>query len=172
MNVGGLNSRGHQPREVSFKGPGTDWDRWLIRAEASNGREFGFSGSAVDTSVAEEFGDSDDDHPNSGETVNGSTHGSSAAENAALDRIVAFAGEAGTVSTGTAAALLLAGVGNGNANPPAFGLLGLNGNGSLLANDSQPIANPEPGSMFLLGTGLAGLAALRRRRSAAARTSD
>jgi hypothetical protein len=42
----------------------------------------------------------------------------------------------------------------------------LNGNGNLLANDSQPIANPEPTSMLLLGTGLAGLAAIRRRRFA------
>jgi hypothetical protein len=164
MNVGGLNSRGHQPRELSFKSPGPNWDKWLIRAAKSNGRGSGFTGSAVDTSVAEDFSDSDMDDSHSGNTSNGS----SGAEIAAHDRTVVFAGEAGSVSSGaaSAAALLLAGVGNGKANPPAFGLLGLNGNGSLLANDSQPIANPEPTSMLLLGTGLAGLAAVRRRRAA------
>ena len=104
MTVGGLNSRGHQPRELSFKSPGPNWDKWLIRAENANGRGPGFSGSAVDTSVAEDFSDADDDDSNSGNTSAGSNHGSSAAENAALDRIVAFAGEAGTVSTGTASA--------------------------------------------------------------------
>jgi hypothetical protein len=47
------------------------------------------------------------------------------------------------------------------------GLAGLNFAATTLANQSGPTSSPEPASIALLGAGLAGISAFRRRRTAA-----
>jgi hypothetical protein len=46
-------------------------------------------------------------------------------------------------------------------------LAGLNFAATTLANQSGPTSSPEPASIALLGAGLAGISAFRRRRTAA-----
>jgi hypothetical protein len=171
LNVGGLNSRGHQPRELSFNNPGSPWDKWLLKALRAYGRANGdFGASPVDSSVAADFSDVDSGDSNPGR------HGSGGGDSAALDRTIAFAGGSGILDgsgAGSVVALLLAVVNsNGVMHVRPLFAMGLNGNGNLLGNDSEPIANPEPTSMLLLGTGLAGLAAIRRRRSRTSAPAD
>ena len=170
LTVGGLSGRGHVPRELRTEGPGPKWDT-ALRDALGLDRGHGFAFGTVGSGVAEDFWGSSNQADEAEEGDGNSGHGrSDAAENAALDRTVVFAGgpgASGHSETNSAAALLLSAAGEGSAVRAALGLLGENGHGNLLAlSDEQPIANPEPTSMLLLGTGLAGLAALRRRRSA------
>ena len=59
--------------------------------------------------------------------------------------------------------------GAGDAVRVSFGLRDWDGDRNFLVRlsaDGDMAATPEPASMFLIGTGLAGLAAIRRRRAA------
>ena len=97
--------------------------------------------------------------------------GFSFAQSAGLERSAAFAGGSASVSadenSNGADVLFFGGVaGASDALRVRFGLRDYDGDRTFLVRLSaeDALSTPEPASMILIGTGLAGLAALRRRR--------
>ncbi|MBA2304170.1 MAG: VPLPA-CTERM sorting domain-containing protein [Acidobacteria bacterium] len=109
-----------------------------------------------------------------GFSTSNNSDGLSFAQDAGLERSALFAGGSATVNadetTDRGDVLTFAGVaGAAGELRLKFGLRDYAGGRDFLVlfSAADSVATPEPASMFLIGTGLAGLAAIRRRRRGA-----
>jgi hypothetical protein len=162
ISVGGLGARGNYLMEVMVHGASSSWN--TLRAEVLD---------PLDPLDHDDHLDVAPYHAGvpDGFSTSNTRDGLSFAQSAGLERSAVFAGGSALVSadedTNGADLLMFSGVaGATGALRVTFGLRDYDGNRNFLVRFSaeDAVATPEPASMFLIGTGLAGLAALRSRR--------
>ena len=159
ISLGGLGAGGNHLMEVMVHGASSSWN--TLRAELFDplDRDDHLDVTPYHAGVPDGFSTSHDND------------GLSFAQSAGLERSAVFAGGSAAVSadedTHRADVLMFSGVaGSTGALRVTFGLRDYDGSRNFLVRFSaeDAVATPEPASMFLIGTGLAGLAALRNRR--------